>query len=140
MKYYAAEPNTISRKPLLGGIEITKEQYKDALQVLSSGLDKRHIVIKEGKLDYEVPPEIIEKDPPLVIEGTTPFLMRKILNKYKYRKLIEDTVTTIEIKDEWEYETYYYVGSPLMKLIQTTLNMSDIEFDKFLRESLSLPI
>lgn len=62
--YYAAE-GQIAREPIEGGIEITREQYKSALEAVSEG---RLIAIREGAFALIDPPE----PEPLEIEPSEP--------------------------------------------------------------------
>lgn len=65
-KYYAAAPSSISTDPIQGGIEITVEQYNEALTSLTSSEDNRIISTENGifaLIELPVEPEP-EPEPP----------------------------------------------------------------------------
>lgn len=63
MTYYAAAPDRIARQPLDGGIEITEQQYREALAVLVGPNDKRIISTDGGVFALVDPPEPVEPEP-----------------------------------------------------------------------------
>lgn len=61
--YYAAAPDRIARQPLDGGIEITEQQYREALAMLTDS-DDRRIISTDGSVFALVnPPEPVEPEP-----------------------------------------------------------------------------
>lgn len=69
MNYYAAAPDRIATTPIDDGVEITAEQYSDALVVLTAPDDKRIISTDGGVFALVDPPE---PDPEPEPEPPTP--------------------------------------------------------------------
>lgn len=62
-KYYAAAPSSISTDPIFDGIEITIEQYNEALTSLTNPEDNRIISTEGGVFALVEPPVVPEPEP-----------------------------------------------------------------------------
>lgn len=67
MGYFAAAPDRLARVPIEGGIEISREAYKEAIGVLADPGDRRVISIVGGIFSLALPPQP-EPDPDPVPE------------------------------------------------------------------------
>lgn len=136
--YYAAE-GQIARDPIEGGIEITREQYKAALEAVSEG---RLIAIREGAFALIDPPEPepqaeVPREQEMIFPPLTPRQLRLMLLTLGLTEAtvlgqieaIEDETERAAALIEWNWATRYDRDHPLVAQLASALEFDPGELD-----------
>ena len=94
--------------------------------------------LQDGEWINPPPPAPVEPEPPApppVPESVTPLQARKALRKAGLLNTVNDFIVTQsdEVQETWEYCIAVYRNDPLIKALQTELNLTDEQLDDLFR-------
>lgn len=133
--YYAAAPDRIARHPLDRGIEITEQQYRDALAMLTNPDDKRIISTDDSAFALvDAPPEP-KPEPEPQEPGHAPLTPRQLRLGLITAGIslasidaaidgIQDDAARDVARVEWEYASIFERTHPLIDQIGAALGLT----------------
>jgi len=141
MKYYATD-GVISQQPIEGGIEISREQYLEAL----AGMAQGHVITIDDGFAVGPKPEPEKPEPELPTPKPEPTqVTRRQAKIYLHRQGLLDAVESAldeldepmktEGRIEWEEALTFDRANPLIAMIASVMEWSESELDEMYIEA-----